>query len=233
VSLIETQTSSGAVSAASLHVQHGKSEFKKSFGQARTPDAVFLLASITKPMTATAVVILSDRKKLSIDEPVRKYIPQFSGAQRDIVTIKHLLTHTSGLPDMLPRITTCENVTRRLRIRGGHNENAATVRSRNSRAVPKHGNPARRRDCRARHPASFVRLSPPGGVSAVRHEAHQSGLGRRPLSETMQSQVTADPEWNWNSKYWRELASPWGGAHSTASDVAVFLRSFADPKPRS
>src|SRR5688500_15179137 len=89
-SLIEAQTSTGAVTAASLHVQHGRSEWKRGFGQARTPDAVFLLASITKPMTASAVMILSDRKMLSISDPVERYIPEFTGGERGRVTIKHL-----------------------------------------------------------------------------------------------------------------------------------------------
>jgi CubicO group peptidase (beta-lactamase class C family) len=36
-------------------------------------------------------------------------------------------------------------------------------------------------------------------------------------------------DWDWNSTYWRNLGSPWGGAHSTAADVGRFLRYFAHP----
>src|SRR5262245_31063026 len=66
-------------------------------------DTLFGVASMTKPITAAAVMILQDEKKLSIDDPVSKYIPQFKDArlgegrpQREI-TIRDCLTHTSGL----------------------------------------------------------------------------------------------------------------------------------------
>src|SRR4051794_6689817 len=100
--LIERQVESGGVQAASLHVCQGKQVVDRAFGAAKTPEAVFLLASISKPMTASAVMLLSDRGQLSLQEPVRKYIPEFHGGDRDRVLVKHLLTHTSGLPDMLP-----------------------------------------------------------------------------------------------------------------------------------
>ncbi|MEO7649873.1 MAG: serine hydrolase domain-containing protein, partial [Bryobacteraceae bacterium] len=105
VALIRKQTDSGEVSSAALHVRQGSFELSKSFGRVPNPETPFLLASITKPMTATAVMILSDRGKLSLSDPVRKHIPEFHGGDRDLITIKHLLTHTSGLPDMLENNT--------------------------------------------------------------------------------------------------------------------------------
>ena len=57
------------------------------------------------------------------------------------------------------------------------------------------------------------------------------GLGGRDLAGTMQCQVDEHNDWDWNSAYWRNLGSPWGGAHSTAADVGRFLRYFADPTP--
>jgi predicted amidohydrolase YtcJ/CubicO group peptidase (beta-lactamase class C family) len=66
-------------------------------------DAMFAVASMTKPITATALMMLSEQGKLALDEPVSKYIPEFKDAklatgppQRGI-TIRDLLTHTSGL----------------------------------------------------------------------------------------------------------------------------------------
>ena len=53
-------------------------------------------------MTASAVMLLSDRKQLSLEDPVSKFIPEFRGGEKDRIQIRHLLTHTSGLPDMLP-----------------------------------------------------------------------------------------------------------------------------------
>jgi CubicO group peptidase (beta-lactamase class C family) len=67
-----------------------------------TPQTVFRIASITKTFTATAVMILRDRGKLQLHDPVAKYLPWFSYKNRfpegPVVTIRQLLTHTSGLP---------------------------------------------------------------------------------------------------------------------------------------
>jgi beta-lactamase class C len=65
------------------------------------------------------------------------------------------------------------------------------------------------------------------------------GLGRLRISDTVLCQTEhAEPgyggqadaaSWDWNSPYWRNLAAPWGGAHSTARDIARFLGSFLRP----
>jgi len=66
-------------------------------------DTIFAVASMTKPITATALMILQDEGKLSVDDPVSKYIPEFknisleSGSPQRDVTIRDVLTHTSGL----------------------------------------------------------------------------------------------------------------------------------------
>ena len=62
-------------------------------------DSVFDLASLSKPVgTATSVLILVDRKKLSLDDYVRDWVPAFGCGGKENATIRHLLTHTSGLP---------------------------------------------------------------------------------------------------------------------------------------
>jgi CubicO group peptidase (beta-lactamase class C family)/predicted esterase len=66
-------------------------------------DTMFAIASMTKPITATAMLILQDRGKLSINDPVSKYIPEFKtmkladGSQPRPLTIRDLMTHTSGV----------------------------------------------------------------------------------------------------------------------------------------
>jgi CubicO group peptidase (beta-lactamase class C family) len=69
-------------------------------------DAIFWIASMTKPITATAVLVLADEGKLSIDDAAAKYLPELGAmnnadgsALKTPVTIRHLLTHTSGLPE--------------------------------------------------------------------------------------------------------------------------------------
>jgi CubicO group peptidase (beta-lactamase class C family) len=72
-------------------------------GRAMEPDAIFRVASMTKPITATALMMLVEQGKLAVDDPVSKYIPAFAGqrlkdgtAARP-VTIKDIVTHTAGL----------------------------------------------------------------------------------------------------------------------------------------
>src|SRR5713226_71553 len=103
--LIEQATASGDVRAAVLDVRLGKFSYSRAFGEARGPDTVFLVASISKPMTVAGVMLLADRGKLALSDPVRRFIPEFSGGDRELMKIEHLLTHTSGLPDMLPENT--------------------------------------------------------------------------------------------------------------------------------
>ena len=71
--------------------------------RAMRTDSVFAVASMTKPITATAVMILQDEGKLNVEDPVSKYIPEFKDAvlkqgklEREIM-IRDVLTHTSGL----------------------------------------------------------------------------------------------------------------------------------------
>ena len=66
------------------------------------PDSIFLVASVTKPVTATAAMLLVERGKLCLDEPVSSIIPEFGKKGKEGVLVRHLFTHTSGLPDQLP-----------------------------------------------------------------------------------------------------------------------------------
>src|SRR5262249_52345721 len=65
-------------------------------------DAQFLIASITKPVTVTAVMLLIERGQLALDDFVADYVPKFAANGKKEVRIHQLMTHTSGLPDMLP-----------------------------------------------------------------------------------------------------------------------------------
>jgi CubicO group peptidase (beta-lactamase class C family) len=67
-----------------------------------TPDTLFWIASMTKPITATAILMLQDDGKLSVSDPVAKYIPEFAALKTPSgkpanLTIAQILTHTSGL----------------------------------------------------------------------------------------------------------------------------------------
>ena len=81
------------------------------------PDTMFRIASMTKPITAAGIMILVDERKLSIEDPVEKHLPEFRGMQVVLkrskegvilakpsrpITVRDLLTHTSGMPGGLP-----------------------------------------------------------------------------------------------------------------------------------
>src|SRR5882724_4866221 len=63
-----------------------------------TPSTKFRLGSITKQFTAASILLLAERGKLNIDDPVKKYLPDAPAAW-DKITIFNLLTHTSGIPN--------------------------------------------------------------------------------------------------------------------------------------
>ena len=66
---------------------------------AMTEDTVFDLASLTKPIaTATSIMVLADHGKLKLDDPVARYVPEFGRHNKAGITLRHLLTHVSGLP---------------------------------------------------------------------------------------------------------------------------------------
>jgi CubicO group peptidase (beta-lactamase class C family) len=71
-------------------------------GTATREDTVFRLASMSKPVTSVAALALVDQGKLSLDDPVTKWLPEFrprlpDGAREAVITVRQLITHTSGL----------------------------------------------------------------------------------------------------------------------------------------
>ena len=113
-SLVDDGKIAGGVT---MLARHGKVIHLKAVGMAdreakkpMTTDAIFRIASMTKPVTSVAIMMLWEQGKLGLDDPVSKYIPEFKNpkvlvsvdplktepAKREI-TIRHLLTHTSGL----------------------------------------------------------------------------------------------------------------------------------------
>jgi CubicO group peptidase (beta-lactamase class C family) len=90
-----------------LWLEHDGAVYEKAYGcralvPAREPmseDTIFDAASLTKVVATTpAVMLLIERGRVKLDEPVSAYIPEFTGDGRESVTVRELLTHTSGLP---------------------------------------------------------------------------------------------------------------------------------------
>jgi CubicO group peptidase (beta-lactamase class C family) len=101
-SLLSKEFKTNEPGAAAIVVQKGQVVYKKGFGTADMelnmpvqPDMVFRIGSITKQFTAVCILKLASEGKLSLQDDIKKFIPDY-GIQEPI-TIEHLLTHTSGI----------------------------------------------------------------------------------------------------------------------------------------
>ena len=88
-------------------IENGAIAYLRAFGddrleprRAATTQSVYNIASVTKQFTAAGVLLLEREKKLSLDDAVGRYFPHLTRAQD--VTLRHLLTHTSGYYDYYP-----------------------------------------------------------------------------------------------------------------------------------
>lgn len=88
-------------------IDHGKLVYKKGYGMANverrflnTPNKIFNIASVSKQFTAAAVSLLIQQNRLSLEDNIRRYIPDFPEYGSPI-TIRHLLYHTSGIRDYM------------------------------------------------------------------------------------------------------------------------------------
>jgi CubicO group peptidase (beta-lactamase class C family) len=92
-------------------VKDGKLIFKKGYGTANleydipiTPKAIFNVGSVSKQFTTFSIYLLEKQGKISLDDDVRKYIPELPIYEKTI-TIRHLCSHTSGLKDQWALLT--------------------------------------------------------------------------------------------------------------------------------
>ncbi len=109
VNRLRQRVSSGALPAAALAIGDAEGEIRsETFSddpRGLSRDSLFFLASVTKPIFATAFMQLVDEGLISLDDPIATYIPEFaSHAGKSEVTPWHLLTHTSGVPDVTPDV---------------------------------------------------------------------------------------------------------------------------------
>jgi CubicO group peptidase (beta-lactamase class C family) len=105
--LMSTLYERGQFNGSILVTRQGQIIYRKGFGKADfqtgedfRPETPSDIGSVTKQFTAMAIMILAERKKLSYDDPVYKYIPESSrSAHLSRITVRQLLNHTSGIPD--------------------------------------------------------------------------------------------------------------------------------------
>lgn len=192
-------------------------------------DGVFLLASITKPVTYMAAMILAERGQLSLADPVTEYLPDFAAHHKEQTLVFHLFTHTSGLPDMLPN---------NLELRRQHAPLSRFVEATMHDVVPlfQPGTNLSYQSMGTLITAAIVEqiagqplpaflereILAPLGMSST-----SLGSGRLDPARLVRVRVPAEQtgvEYGWNSDYWRRLGSPWGGLFSTPDDFAAICQ---------
>ena len=242
--ILEQAVNSRQVRAAAIFVQSGESQLTRSFGDAKTPEAAFLLGSISKPIVMTSLMTLFDQGKFNLDDAVQKYLPDFRGGYRDKVTVRHLLTHTSGLPDQLP-----ENA----ELRSNHATLADFVQG--ALKVPLHFEPGTRYEyssmaillaaeiARRLSGVEIKKLVDQTVLQPLGMNHSALGVGQLAADQMMRCQVEFgavesgggsedSKNWDWNSSFWRNLGAPWGGLQASAADVGKFLHEFLHPTGR-
>jgi CubicO group peptidase (beta-lactamase class C family) len=238
--LLEQWTRTDKVPAASLCVgRKGRMLEPRFFGRQRPDgpaplrkDTLFLVASITKPVTATAIMLLVERGELTLQDRVATYVPKFAHNGKQDVQIRHLLTHTSGLPDMPPN-----NVA----LRAAHKPLAAFIDE--TCGLPL-----------AFPPGTQVRYQSMGiaMLAEIVHEVTGLALAEFLRKEVFLPLSMADtslgwqmekkeriagvrvppgeskPDWDWNSAYWLGFGAPWGGLITSPADFARFCQMMLD-----
>lgn len=195
---------------------------------AEFPDRRYLIASITKPIVAMTAVQLAADGHLALNDAVRDHLPEFHRGPLRQITIRHLLTHTSGLPDMLPQNT---------ELRAAFATTQDFVNA-TSKMIPDF---VAGTDCRyssmgfAVLAAIIESTEKSTCAEYLRHNVFQPagmnntwlGLPAETADELMPTVLpcdlpvwqSEDSAWSWNSRYWRTLGAAWGGVISTAEDL--------------
>ncbi len=227
--LLAAEVKAGRVAAASIIVvRNGVVVLHEGFGA--KPDAVYLLASISKPVNAVALMVLVERGLVSLDDPASRYLPELQGEDRARIRVRDLLTHTSGLPDMLPQ---------NIELRRVHAPLSEFVKA--TFTTPLLYKP--RTDFSYQSMGTLLAGEIVERVSKQRlRDFHKReifdvlgmkdsslGMGGRRIADTVLCQTGTGPDvdrFGANSAYWRDMGHPWGGMHSTVTDLAVLLQTF-------
>lgn len=205
-------------------------------------DSRFLVASITKPVVALAALRLVERGQIALNDRVVDLLPEFASAPRRTMTVRNLLTHTSGLPDMLPN---------NRQLRQANSPLSAFFEGTCAVTLdfpPGHGVQyqsmgfvllaeliARASGVACRQYVQQEVLDSLGMLDSALGAPDEWFSGKTPQIERLaEVQVPEDQQdgdtWNWNSRYWRQFGAPWGGLLSTADDVARLCQSMLDPE---
>lgn len=195
-------------------------------------DGIFLTASITKPVVYLAAMQLVEEGRLALSDRVVRYISDFGSHHKDETRIIHLMTHTSGLPDMLPHD---------IELRKKHSSLDQFLKGAIG-SVPLFPPGT---DCRYQSMGTLVtaaiveqltrekirdylknQIFAPLGMRHTALGCDGLDVSRLVRVETRYGPESAD--WDWNSNYWQQLGAPWGGLFTTPEDFALLCHSILD-----
>ena len=212
--------------------RHGKIVETRYFGrQGPEPDAeairedgMFLMASISKPVTYMAALMLMERGLLNLSDPVVRYIPDFAAHHKDETLVLHLFTHTSGMPDMLE-----DNA----ELRRAHAPLSRFIDGAIN-AVPLFW-PGTKLSYQSMGTLIVAQLVQQISGMTIHEflrreifdplEMTSTGLGSRGFDRARLVRVQIPDyqigsDFGWNSVYWQELGAPWGAVFSAPDDFA-------------
>jgi CubicO group peptidase (beta-lactamase class C family) len=196
-------------------------------------DSSFLIASPTKPFVATAFMMLVQWGLVRLSDRVCKYLPEFETSEKRGIRVMHLLTHTSGLPDMLANNE---------ELRQAHAPLSEFMAG--TAQAELLFKPGTRLSYQSTGILTLATILERTMGMSIGHFLCQNifmklgmehtQLGVTPdnvqtLKKHLQVKCEVEPTagdkpWGWNSKYWRDLGAPWGGMMASAGDLGIFLR---------
>lgn len=193
-------------------------------------DGMFLLASISKPVTYIGALMLVERGLLNLSDPVARYIPDFAAHHKEEVLVQHLFTHTSGLPDMLDN---------NVELRRAHAPLKKFIEGaiRDTKLLFEPGTDYSYQSMGTLVVAEIVqRISGMAIADYLKREIfaplgmNDTALGSRGLDESRLVRVETpeyqgNADFGWNGRYWREFGAPWGGLFSSPEDFAILCDS--------
>lgn len=193
-------------------------------------DSPFLVASITKPVTVTAVMMLAERGLVGLDDPLVQHVPEFQGPGKEKIRIRHLMSHTSGLPDMLPNNDA---------LRAAHTPfdefvkhicrcellfEPGTQVSYQSMGTAMLAEVVHQADGRTIGDFLKAEIFDPLGMRST-----ALGVSGEAADKVVRIDLTPEQsatDWNWNTPYWHGFGAPWGGMTTTTADLGRLARLF-------
>jgi len=235
---------SGVPGAAAVIWHRGEIVGRHYAGESRPgipvdESTLFGLASVTKPMTAATVMTLVESELLALDEPVATYLPEFASATssddslrhlRGTITLRQLLSHTSGLPEDLPRGTFGSKEAPTLREITDAMLRQPLWRPPGTELIYSNtGYGILSRVAEAVTGQDFWDVTWENVFEPL--ELHDTiarpgpELDRR-IARILDVYGQGRPTEAYNSQYWRDLAIPWGGLYGSADDAVRFAATF-------